>query len=326
MNSALFVQCFANPAIISLVVGCIFGTLSNFVIPRKISFLVALYLVFSIGLKGGLCLGVDRVCTPPLTMLAAIGLLIGFLQPFFYFFILPRVASLDIETRTVVASQFGSISIVTFVTALSFLQQNSVQYSTFMTALAGMMELPAIFSGLFLLKLQNSKVGSYIQSFMKIVFDIFSSPKISFIFLGFLVGIFLRNHADSQFINVFLQPFNSMLVIFMVDIGISIANQREHLQSLKLPLILFGIYVPIITGLGGIAIAYACSVSVGTALLFAVLIASASYIAVPAIMHTQAPQAKKAVYLPLALCITLPFNLIFGIPFFYYIAKICIAS
>ena len=121
-------------------------------------------------------------------------------------------------------------------------------------------------------------------------------------------------------IQTFLCPFSAALVLFMVDIGIKIAQQRTHIHHFTWSLIAFGIYVPIISGVMSIGISWLLGLQVGTALLFAVLIGSASYIAVPAVMATQAPEAKQVIYLPLSLCVTLPFNLIVGIPLFYYIS------
>lgn len=317
--TALF-QFMTNPAMISMVIGFCVGVYSRFAIPSWFNTIVSLYLVFCIGLKGGLCLGVAHACAPPLLALAGCGLIIGFIQPMLYFFLLRRVTSLDFETQVVVATQYGSISIVTFVTALSFLQQYGIMYNTFMTAVAGMMEIPALFTGLMLLKSARVNTQELITSLGKITYNIITSKKISFIFIGFFVGFLLRNHAQHTAIQNFLWPFTIALILFMIDIGITIAQQRNYIHEFTWSLIAFGIYIPVISGCLSIALSWALGLQVGTTVLFAVLIGSASYIAVPAVMGTQAPNAKEVIYLPLSLCITLPFNLVIGIPLFYYIA------
>lgn len=320
MNTAL--QIITNPAIISLCIGFVFGVYRILQIPLLISEFVSLYLIFSIGLKGGMCLGVTNACTPPLTMLALCGALIGFIQPFLYFFILKKITNLDQQTDAVIASQYGSISIVTFLTAITFLNQQHIFYDTFMSALAGIMEIPAIFSGLLLLKSAHVKRNTLIQSCLKISYEIVSSKKISFIFIGFFVGYLLRHQHESIVPTMILWPFTIMLILFMINTGIKIAQQREHIKQFSWPLIAFGLYTPLISGCFAILVCSLLHIQVGSAVLFAVLIGSASYIAVPAIMSSHAPQAKDAIYLPMALGVTLPFNLIFGIPFFYWMASL----
>ncbi len=314
------IQLLTNSAILSLGAGFILGVYNLLKMPTPVSNFISLYLIFCIGLKGGMCLGVTNACTPPLIMLALCGLALGFIQPFFNFFILNRVTNLDRQTAVVVAAQYGSISIVTFITAITFLQQNGIAYDTFMSAIAGGMEVPALFSGLLILKSTQTNSTSLLHSFIRILYEIITTKKISFIFLGFFVGFLLRDY-QTQITSTVLWPFNIMLILFMLNIGTKIAQQRAYIHQFTWSLIAFGIYVPIISGLIGILICSLLGIQLGTTLLFAVLVGSASYIAIPAVMHTQAPQAKAVIYLPLALAITLPFNLIFGIPFFYTVAK-----
>jgi len=268
-----------------------------------------------------MCLGVTNACSSPLYSLIFAGIGIGFLQPFLYFWVLKKIANLDRQTQIVVAAQYGSISIVTFVTAMTFLQQQATAYGTFMPAVAGIMELPALFSGMLLIKGLHPRGESLLHACAMIIKEILLSKKISFIFIGFFVGFLLRNYQECTVTTAILWPFTALLVLFMIDIGIKIAQQRAYIHEFTWSLIAFGLYVPIISGLASLGVCYALHATVGTATLFAVLIASASYIAVPAVMHTQAPQAKEVIYLPLSLAITLPFNVLGGIPLFYYVAQ-----
>jgi len=313
-------QLMTNSAIISLLIGFAIGIFKIFEIPSIINNLVSLYLIFTIGLKGGMCLGVTDTCTPPLVTLAIAGLLIAFMQPFINFFILKLSTTLDKQTAIVVASQYGSISIVTFLTAITFLNQNVVAYDTFMTAVAGMMEIPALFSGLLLIKGAH-KGNHFFTSFVRILREIVLSKKISFIFIGFFAGFLLLHLEINTITDIILWPFNLILILFMVDVGIKISQQRAHIHHFSWPLIAFGIYMPIISGMLSILVSYFLGIQAGSALLFAVLVGSASYIAVPAIMQTQAPDAKEVIYLPLAMGVTLPFNILIGIQLFYFVAS-----
>ncbi len=314
------IQTITNPAILSLCAGLVVGIFTRFEIPKILSNIVSLYLIFCIGFKGGMCLGITNACSPSLIALLCVGAGIGFVQPYLYFWLLGKSTKLDRQTKVVVATQYGSTSIVTFVTAMSFLQQNAIMYNTFMSAVAGVMELPAIFSGLLLLKGLHPKDGQLLQALKKITYEIVFSPKINFIFIGFFVGFLLKGYQTHPIPVAILWPFTAMLVLFMLESGIKIAQQRAYIYEFTWSLIAFGIYVPIISSILSIGVCYLLGISAGTALLFIVLIGSASYIAVPAVMRAQATQAKSVIYLALALGIMLPFNLIFGIPLFYYIA------
>ena len=306
-------QIFYNPAIISLIGGILIGHYSRFKIPQKAAELISTYLVFSIGFKGGFSF-IAKGNQQTILLLFSIGIFIGFIQPFINYFILKKATKLDNENLSVIAAQYGSISIVTFLACLKFLTEKNIPFDPFMIALAGIMELPALFSGLWLLH-----GGTKSTNIKKIVQAIFGCKKIMFIFLGFFVGLIANKLDLDCFQQTLLWPFNFALILFMFDIGIKIASQLEQINKINASLIAFGICSPIIYGTIGLAISKMIGLSVGSALLFAILLASASYIAVPAVFRSQAPNASEAIYLPLSLAITLPFNIIIGIPFFYFL-------
>jgi len=320
MNAIL--QLLMSPAIVSLLVGLIIGVFTSVSFPPIAVELISLYLIFTIGFKGGMCLGVAGQCTPPLLMLTVIGAVIGFIQPFIHYAIVRKTTNLNRVNAAAVATAYGSISIVTFITAVTFLNENNVMYDTFMSAVAGIMEIPALFSGLWLLhKEQRMKGNDGFGVITDIVQAVLATKKIMVIFIGFFVGFLLRNYQTAQFTQLVIAPFTVMLVLFMLDIGIKIAKQRSYIAQLRPALLAFAIYMPIINGLLGLGIAHFFDIAVGSAVLFALLLASASYIAVPALIRTQTDEAKEVIYLPLALGITLPFNILIGLPFFYYLAQ-----
>ncbi len=319
MNTAL--QLFLNPAIVSLLFGGIVGFVSHAQFPKKLIDFISIYLIYIVGFKGGACLGVAQECPPPLIALAFIGTLIGFIQPFISYAILRYSTALDRKTCAVIASQYGSISIVTFITGITFLVERAIPYDPFLSAIAGIMELPALFSGLLIIKYYNGKSDrSLMDSLYAITKSIIQTKKISMIFVGFFTGYLCRVAAFDKLSTLIISPFNLLLVFFMLDIGIKIAQQREHFSHFNLSLFVFGIVTPLINGILGLFIAVHLVTYQGSAILFALLTASASYIAVPAVMRTYAKDAKEAIYMPLALGITLPFNILVGIPLFYYIS------
>jgi len=317
-----FIQLFMNPAIISLGIGILCGLYSSLSFPRILMQAISTYLIFTIGFKGGSCLGVGHECTPPLIMLTLLGALIGCIQPFINYYILKKTTAVDKETAAVIASEYGSISIITFITALNFLTEHSIPYDTFMSATAGILELPGLFSGLLILKkIQKRGDQSLYQSLIRICKAIISCKQISSIFIGFLAGFLLRSYDITQLNSTIIWPFNLLLIFFMIDIGIKIAQQKSSLHLFSPSLIAFALYMPIINGSIGIVIGSHIVTTTGTLFLFAILLSSASYIAVPAIMRGQTKTAKEAIYLPLSLGITLPFNILIGIPLYYYLAS-----
>lgn len=318
-----FFQVFFNPAIVSLVVGIVGGIYTTLNFPAKLSELISYYLIFAIGFKGGACLGFANQCSFAVVNLAVAGLLIGLIQPFIHYFILKKTTALDRVNAAAVATQYGSISIITFITAVKFLNEQDIPYDTFMTAVAGLMEIPALFSGIFIIKKKDHDFdGGFIKNVFSICKSIFGCPKIFVIFIGFFVGLLLGQYKLSIANDIVLWPFNYILILFMIDIGIKIAKQRASIHHLKPALLAFGIYMPIINGCLGILIASKLVASVGSIFLFGILLASASYIAVPAVIRTQTSKAKEVIYLPLALGVTLPFNIIVGIPLFYYLSTL----
>lgn len=319
-----FLQLFLNPAIISLFAGLVLGLFFEITLPALIIDFVSYYLIFTIGFKGGACLGVVDQCSIFIINLAIAGLIVGFIQPFLNYYLLRRTTNLNKENAIVVSSQYGSISIVTFITGISFLTSRSIYYDTFMSAVAGMMEIPALFSGLYLLNRDSEFNKNFLKSTFNILKSIFACKKISMIFLGFLVGIVFKRFDFIYLDKIIIAPFNYILIAFMFDIGLNIAKQRSHIKNISKSLIAFGIYMPIIMGIFGVILASLFVKEVGTVFLFALLLASASYIAVPAVMRAKVRGANEAIYMPLALGVTLPFNIFLGIPIFYKLSEIVI--
>ncbi|HRN78458.1 MAG TPA: sodium-dependent bicarbonate transport family permease [Candidatus Dependentiae bacterium] len=316
-----FAQLLTNPAIISLLVGGFIGTYATLKLPSAFVELISIYLIFTIGFKGGLCYGaIDQCTTSPLGRLAIIGILLGFIQPLIHYYILRKITTLHRETIAVIAAEYGSISIVTFITAVTFLNERAITYGRFMPAVAGIMEIPAIITGLWIIKHDQHNLGLF-PLLKNIMQAMLTCKKLSFIFIGFASGLFLSQYPIDFISQAIIWPFTAILILFMIDIGTKIATQKNAIKQFSPALLGFAIGMPIINGCIGLLVASQFAEHFGSVLLFAVLTSSASYIAVPAVMRTQAPDAQEAIYLPLALGVTLPFNIIIGIPLYYYIGQ-----
>jgi hypothetical protein len=238
------------------------------------------------------------------------------------FYILKAVTKIDHQTAAAVAACFGSISVVTLITAISFLDQLNISYQSFIIAGIAVMDIPAIMSGLFLANKSDPLTSHKRLPFIQILKSSIMNKAIISIFCGLIVGGFLAIFGQSGISSTALSSFKPLLSVFLLDMGLSVGIQRNDLKSFSIPLSLFGLYMPLIGGFIGLAMSYFIHLDPGTGLLMAVLCASASYIAVPAAMKMALPQAKEALYLPLSLAVAFPFNIIIGIPLYYYIATI----
>jgi uncharacterized protein len=118
--------------------------------------------------------------------------------------------------------------------------------------------------------------------------------------------------------------FYGALMFFLLDMGLVAARRIKDLKQTGMFLIGFAILMPIGNALLGVFIAKLIGMSVGNGLLFAVLCASASYIAVPAAMRMTIPEANPSLYVSMALAITFPFNIIVGIPIYLQAIKLII--
>jgi hypothetical protein len=244
-------------------------------------------------------------------------------MPFIAYALLRATTKLDSPTAAAVAAHYGSISMVTFVTAVSFLGTNEVVYAGYIVAVLALMEAPAILSGLFIAHRaapETIKAGE--KATPKLSREIFTNGAILLLTGSFLIGWATGTDGMAKMEGFLVTPFQGILALFLLDMGLLVSRQLHHLKEFTLKLVLFGIYMPLIGAAIGLLSSKLIGLDVGTGTLFTVLCASASYIAVPAAMRLALPQAKAAIYVPLSLAITFPFNIVFGIPLYFAIAEV----
>ncbi len=287
-------------------------------LPGKIYRLLTMYILFCIGFKGGAPL-VHYFGVNPWFFMGVLGSLVlwGFLQPFLSFYLLKIFTRIDTTTAAAVSACFGSISVMTFVAAVTFLEVLQIPYQGLVVAMLAIMEMPAIISGLVLARFYREARPS---NFGHLFMEIFFNPAILAIVGGLILGGLLgdRFPAISQAFTTSFLPF---LCLFLLDMGVLVGLHRSSLRSFSWSLSLFGLYMPLIGAFVGLSLSSMFGLDVGTGTLIAVLAASASYIAVPAAMKIVLPQAEEAIYLPLSLGIAFPFNVVVGIPLYYLVAS-----
>ncbi|MFH6972017.1 sodium-dependent bicarbonate transport family permease [Flavobacterium petrolei] len=316
MNFSLLFENLTNPALLFFVLGIVAVYVkSDLEIPENTSKFISLYLLFSIGFKGGQELAHSHF-TIDIIWSILFGVLIAGLIPLYTFFILKRKFS--IENSGAIAAAYGSVSAVTFVTAVSFLEIQNYTFSGHMVAVMALMEAPAIIIGVILIRLfskedvQKTKMSSIIK-------HSFTNGSVLLI-LGSLVIGFLASEQQALGIKPFTTDiFKGFLALFLLDMGIVSGRKLNDFFKSGWFSIFFAVVFPLINGCIVAFLSQFITDDVGNRFIFAVLAASASYIAVPAAMKIAVPKANPGIFLPMALAVTFPFNITFGMPIYFSI-------
>lgn len=319
----LFTQNLLSPAILFFALGILAGFLkSDLDVPEQISRYLSIYLMMAIGFKGGVAIAETPEINGEVIATIIAGLAVGFLQPFLGYWLLKVTTKLDSPTAAAVAAHYGSISMVTFVTATSFLGANEVMYAGYIVAVLALMEAPAILSGLFIAhRAAPETIKATEKATPKLSREIFTNGAILLLVGAFMIGWITGKPGLDKMEGFLVAPFQGILALFLLDMGLLVSRQLHLLKEFTFKLVLFGIYMPLIGTATGLSLSALIGLNVGTGLLFTVLCASASYIAVPAAMRLALPQAKAAIYVPMSLAITFPFNIVIGIPLYYALAE-----
>ncbi|KKD37509.1 MAG: sodium-dependent bicarbonate transport family permease [Limnoraphis robusta] len=315
MNASLILSNILNPPVLFFFIGMSAVFLkSDLEIPQPIPKLFSLYLLFAIGFKGGHEIhesGLNAEIT--LTLLAAI--IVAAIVPIYSFFILKL--KLDIYNSAAIAAAYGSISAVTFVTASSFLSRLGIDFGGHMVAALALMESPAIIIGLLLVQLfANRSENEEKLSVSEVLREACLNGSVFLLVGSLFVGIVTSQQGWESLEPFTGELFYGVLTFFLLDMGLVAARRIQDLKKSGSFLIGFSIFMPVFNAIVGILIAALIGMSKGNALLFAVLCASASYIAVPAAMRMSVPEANPSLYISMALALTFPFNIIVGIPIY----------
>lgn len=313
MNTEYLFINLTNPALLFFLLGVLAVRLkSDLEIPPNSSKFISLYLLFSIGFKGG-----QELAHSPFTMeiiwSMVFGIGIATVIPFYAFHLLKK--RFNINDSGAIAAAYGSVSAVTFVTAITFIESQKITFSGHMVAVMALMEAPAIIVGVVLIRLYNKKEKNK-TSFVSLVQHSLTNGSVLLIIGSLLIGL-IASEKQAMDIKPFTTDlFKGFLVIFLLDMGITSGKKlNDFIKSGKFALI-FSILIPLINGC---LVAY-CSgwitSDIGNRFIFSILAASASYIAVPAAMKIAVPNANPGLFIPMALAVTFPFNITVGMPIY----------
>lgn len=318
MNFNLLIENLTNPALLFFVLGLLAVYLkSDLVIPDNSSKFISLYLLFAIGFKGG-----QELSHEPFTMEIGrsmlFGIFISLAIPVYTFFILKR--KLNVFDSGAIAAAYGSVSAVTFVTAVSYLESQQLMLHGHMVAIMALMESPAIIIGLILISMFNKDESNFIKKRSVIIHSLTNGSVL--LILGSLIIGYVANAKQAEGIKPFTNDlFKGFLSIFLLDMGITSGRKLKAFFSFGWFPIFFAILIPLINGsLIAMLSSYVTS-DITNRFMFAVLAASASYIAVPATIKISVPKANPGLFLPMALAITFPVNITIGMPIYFLIVQ-----
>lgn len=318
MDLRLLADNLTSPALLFFALG-LFATQikSDLEIPKNSSKFISLYLLFAIGFKGGQELA-HSTYSAEITYAIIAGVVLAIVVPLYTFFILR--AKFSTANAGAIAAAYGSVSAVTFVTAVSFLEMKGIEFGGHMVAVMALMEAPSIIVGVLLMSLYSHGKHST-QKLMGLARHAVTNGSVVLI-LGSLVIGAVASDAQAEGIKPFTTDiFKGFLAVFLLDMGITSGQKIGSLIKEGWFALLFAIIVPVINGVITAKLSGFFLSSDGDRLLLTLLAASASYIAVPAAMRIAAPKANPSLYLPMALAITFPFNITLGMPLFLYIIQ-----
>ena len=291
---------------------------SDLEIPQSVAKFFSLYLLLVIGFKGGVELNHSGLSGHVVVTLVA-AMLMAVAVPVYTFFIL-RIR-MNVYDAGAVAATYGSISAVTFITAVSYLANSAIPFGGHMVAAMALMESPAIVMGVMLVRRFSQNGTDTTFSWKPIIEEAFLNGSVVLIIGSVVIGA-LTGEAGAKALKPFSEDiFKGMLSFFLLDMGLVAAKRLGDLGSARWFLIGFGTVIPVLNALIAIFLARLIGMSEGDSLLFAILCASASYIAVPAAMRLAVPEANPSFYLALALAITFPFNIVVGIPLYHIVIE-----
>ncbi len=317
MDIQTIVTSLTNPALLFFLLGIMAVSIkSDLKIPENSSKFISIYLLLSIGFKGGQELS-HTGFTSEIALSLGLGMLLAVAIPVGSFFLLKR--KMSVANAGAIAASYGSVSAVTFVTATSFLELESLAYNGHMVAVMASMEAPAIVVGVVLTNLFKRSGAASKKGMSNLLWHSVTNGSVILILGSLLIGYVVTPEHAAGIKPFTTDIFKGFLAVFLLDMGITSGKQLSIIIKEGVYPFVFSMVMPFVHGLIALLISAQITDSAGNQLLFAILGAGASYIAVPAAMKEAIPEADPSLYLPMALGITFPVNVMIGIPFYYWI-------
>lgn len=286
---------------------------SDLKLPEGLYVSLSIYLLFAIGLKGGVALSKSNIQELAGPLMATLAL--GVVTPLLAYFIARRIGKLDRADASAMAAHYGSVSAVTFIAATNFAQSQGLKYEGFLPALVAVLEIPAILVALSMALKEGSKGG------LKLVLhELITGRAVILLVGGVAIGLLAGPERMVQVEPLFGDLFKGALTIFLLEMGLVAGARAGDLKGRAWFLLGYGVLVPLINGILGVWAGSLVGMTAGGAGILGAMAASASYIAAPAAVRIVLPQANPGLYLTGSLTVTFPFNLMVGVPLYLEIA------
>lgn len=320
MDYQILLSNLTNPTLLFFLLG-VMATIvkSDLAIPESSSRFISLYLLFSIGFKGGQELqhsGLNMEISQTLLMSVFLAAII----PFYSFFILK--SRLNAYDAGAVAATYGSVSAVTFVSASAFLEAQQIHSGGHMVACMALMEAPAIIIGVLLMRKFSPKTGNGKNTgIISILHESITNGSVLMIVGSLVIGM-LADSKQAEGIKPFTSDiFKGFLALFLLEMGMTASRRFKAFRNYGGFVTIFAIVMPVVNGTLAVLLTSFFQMEPGNRFLLAILAASASYIAVPAAMRIANPESDPGLYIPMALGVTFPVNITVGIPLYWWMAQ-----
>lgn len=283
---------------------------SDLRLPEQLYTGLSIYLLFAIGLKGGGQLAAEHSGALLFPILGTLAL--GIVTPLIAFGMSKWLLNSSRNNRAALAAHYGSVSAVTFIVALQFLDHQKISSESFFPALVAILEVVGIVVALLLAK-STQRTGNVFQ----ILKHALTGQGVLLLIGGFLIGWASGKRGLDPLAPVFIDSFTGLLTLFLIQMGVLAGERLSEIKKHALRLVVFACVVPLINAVIGVLLARWVGLSEGGALVFSIMAASASYIAAPAAVQSAIPDANPSLYVTASLGITFPFNLVVGIPLYF---------
>lgn len=308
-----------QPIVLAFLLGTLAGAVkSELELPEAVVKLLAIYLLFSLGITGGRELAKADIAS--LWPLLGITMLMTFGIPTLAYVVTRRLGRMDISNSAAIAAHYGSVSTATFFASMSFATAMGTPAEGYMAAMVALMEFGVIYSLIIARIAMGRTQGGGIKA-SELFLSVIRGRGILLLLGGMLIG-YISTEKQWQQISPFYESlFRGMLMLFLLEMGITAARQIKAFRQVGVFMSGFGILMPLLHGMVGVTLGHFAGLTVGGAFVFGAICASASFIDAPAACRASLPEANPGIYLTSSLGVTLPFNLLVGLPLYYGYAK-----
>jgi hypothetical protein len=313
-----------QPIVLAFLLGTLAGAVkSELELPEAVVKLLAIYLLFSLGITGGRELA--KADIDAIWPLLGITLLMTFGIPSLVYAVVRRLGRMDISNSAAIAAHYGSVSTATFFASMSFAAAMGTPAEGYMAAMVALMEFGVIYS-LVIARIAMGRASSEGLRATDLFMSVIRGRGILLLMGGMIIGAIATDKQWQQISPFYEGLFRGMLMLFLLEMGITASRQIKAFRQVGVFMAGFGMLMPLLNGLVGVSLAHLAGLSVGGAFVFGAICASASFIDAPAACRASLPEANPGIYLTSSLGVTLPFNLLLGLPIYYQYAAWLAAS